>query len=142
MQQAGDKEEPVGVNGESEEPVSEKAVARRQAVIAVRDVSGRPIKGAVIDVYMDGQRAASITSSGISTIEISNASATLEVEVSAGNQSRRVLIPPGQDHVDMEFDEIALTRSFAKPGGRCPDGTSGQPCVTCQIGKDQIRVCG
>lgn len=118
-----------------------RAVGRR-ASISIRDAEGRPIPGAEIEVYLNGRIAAYITSSGDSTIEVSDPNATIDLTVSVEFNSQRTAVPPGKDHLDVIFLQAFPSKISPRPGGRCPDGTTGQPCVICQIGPDQVRVCG
>lgn len=114
----------------------------RQVVIGVHSEDGRPIVGALIDVYLNGRKAASIVSSGVSSVEVSNPSAALALRVSVGGETRRIDVSLDQTNLDLVFRNRPLFQISPTPGGRCPDGTTGQPCVTCLIDGNEVRVCG
>lgn len=114
----------------------------RETRVVITGPEGHPAPGAVIDVYVNGTRAASINSSGSSSVEVSNPAARVELEIAMGSHVRRATISPGQPRLDISFPTIVPLRADFRAGAKCPDGTTGQPCVICKIGPDHVRVCG
>jgi len=114
----------------------------RQVVIGVHTEDGEPIAGALIDVYLNGRQAASIVSSGVSSVEVSDPRAALSLKVSVGGETRRIDVALDQTNLDLVFRARLYFQIAPTPGGRCPDGTTGQPCVTCLIDGNEVRVCG
>ncbi|MBL8544804.1 MAG: hypothetical protein JNJ63_13435, partial [Hyphomonadaceae bacterium] len=60
----------------------------RQVGVSIFDEDGAALEGATIHVIIDGREAATIKSSGESSIEIDQAVANLELEVEYGGQVR------------------------------------------------------
>lgn len=116
----------------------------RQVGVSIFDEDGAALEGATIHVIIDGREAATIKSSGESSIEIDQAVANLELEVEYGGQVRSFdLSKRGPvSSASATFQRRAFVRGFAGPEARCPDGTSGRPCATCRVGGVEIKVCG
>jgi hypothetical protein len=113
----------------------------------VLDQKGRRIKGAQVKVYWHGSPVGALITSGESTIgfEAGYSIDGLELEVSMGEQRELVAFTSFEEQYEFVFEAQPLLKRlfsfFLRPGATCPDGTSGQPCVTCQFDRYQIRLC-
>ena len=116
--------------------------ARRTIAVSVRDEHNEPLPGAKIIVRVSGVQVATIFSSGNSHIELSDRVRQVELLATVGAETGQLRLTSTQQSATFIFNRVSLPSVFAKPGGRCPDGTEGQPCVTCIIGDESIRVCG
>src|SRR5579863_969538 len=111
--------------------------------IAVRDIHGQPAT-ADVKIVINGRPSGSIfTGSGVSqsTVEIYDSNATVQLEATMAGQVRRANLSPGEDSIRFDFDIEALVRAKAPPVARCPDGTTGMPCVICRDGDDTWKIC-
>ncbi len=50
------------------------------------------------------------------------------------------LSPRTQEFV-LKLNVLAEARVRRRPEARCPDGTTGVPCVVCKIGESRVRIC-
>jgi hypothetical protein len=125
--------------------------AKTSVQVRVLDSLGEMFFGARIDFSIHGALAGRvIDSAGKATITYPELETELEVVVSAMNstESRLLLsgvdIKPGstQNFVDFRLPIRRSTNMPPQPTAKCPDGTSGQPCVNCPLGGSTIRVCG
>jgi hypothetical protein len=112
--------------------------------ISVHDRHGQPASAAEIDIAINGRPSGSIfTGWGVdeSTIEINDPNAYVELQVTVAGQTQRANLPPGQDPHTFQFQTVALYKAKPPPVARCPDGTTGAPCVTCRDGNHTWRIC-
>jgi hypothetical protein len=125
---------------------SEKAPTRPPARIiriAVRDVHGRPAT-ADVKIVINGRPSGSIfTGYGVSesTVEIYDPNASVQLEATMAGLVRRANLPPGENSIRFDFEIETLVRAAAPPVARCPDGTTGVPCVICRDGNDTWKIC-
>lgn len=111
--------------------------------IAVRDIHGQPAT-ADVKIAINGRPKGSIfTGFGVSqsTVEIYDLNASVELEATMGGQTQRATLVPGVDSIRFDFEIEALVRAKAPPVARCPDGTTGRPCVICRDGNDTWKIC-
>jgi hypothetical protein len=76
-----------------------------------------------------------------STIEINDPNASVELQVTVDDEVQRGYLPPGQDSIRFDFKTVVLVKAKVPPVARCPDGTTGSPCVVCRDGNDTWRIC-
>ncbi|MTD93141.1 hypothetical protein GIW81_02195 [Hyphomicrobium sp. xq] len=110
--------------------------------ISVVDAEGRPIAGALIDVYLDNEFVGTITSSGSSLLEFADPGVTLRLEARIADLKEIREIDARDHAVSFVFTNPPRRLTATIPGGRCADGTTGQPCVVCRVGGRQVRICG
>lgn len=111
--------------------------------IAIRDIHGQPAM-ADVDITINGRPSGSIfTGSGVSesTIEITDPNASVELQATMAGQVQSGYVLPGQDSIRFDFKTVALVKAKVPPVARCPDGTTGAPCVTCRDGNDTWKIC-
>jgi hypothetical protein len=115
--------------------------------ILVEDVNGQPIWGANITFTVDGTPAGEVIGSyGRASIEIP-ANATLHVEASLGNikqdatVARATMTAPKTVSHRFQFAKVPSLVVPAAPEARCPDGSTGRPCVKCLINGKTVTVC-
>jgi hypothetical protein len=116
--------------------------ARRRIAVSVRDAENRILEGAEIAVRVNGVHFATIFSGGQSQIELNSRGGEVELHATIGSESREIRLGASQAAATFTFENVSYAPRFGKPGGRCPDGSEGQPCVTCIFGDETIRVCG
>jgi hypothetical protein len=108
---------------------------RRTVAIVVTDPTGAPAAGVRVEVLIDGMPSGHFdTGSGTAQpmTVTAPADATVELTLSAVGQVQRVRVAPGQNRVHLS---VASTLRFAiqvPPVAKCPDQTTGRPCVTCR----------
>jgi hypothetical protein len=136
----------------------------------VQDHRGRPVPSALVEIYVNGRPRGTVnTGWGVneSTVTISDANASVDVKVAVADEVQQAHLGPGQDSIRFEFRAIAglpwvpsallgiwnllgiggsmtgLAGYFGKapPVARCPDGTTGSPCVLCRDGDETWRIC-
>jgi len=118
----------------------------RTITIALRDRFGARLSAGEIEISINGQPRGSIFtgSSGVgeSVIEIGDPHATVSVKASANDGAVLLAdLPPGTDFYQFDFQTAPLIKANLPPVARCPDGTTGSPCVTCTDGIDTWRIC-
>jgi len=123
------------------EVVSSRKV--RTITIQVRDKAGGPASGARVSFGIDGADfgSAAVSGTGKVTFQMSGAATTIHVFADFVGDAQQVALPPGEDIYTFHFDKTNLFMSDSVPEARCPDGTTGQPCVNCDIGGTTVRIC-
>jgi hypothetical protein len=120
----------------------ERTPKRKQLDIVVVDTDGNVVAGAIIDVFFDDELLATITSSGRSSIELPDPTTIVRLVAHLGKEQQRLVLTYRDARARFVFDNPPKWLQSTIPGGRCADGTTGQPCVVCQVGTGQVRVCG
>jgi len=124
---------------------SQRFAEGRHIIVQVKDVHNQPIAASDIDFFLvDPQRTllGSISDSGgRATLRVSDESVIIGVHVTVDAYIQSVDLPPGQNTHTFIFPHVALFKSIGAPRARCPDGSSGQPCVDCKIGGVTVRIC-
>ncbi len=113
----------------------------RRVTINVETLSGQPLAGAEIELTRGGASLGSITSSGRSSVEI-DGTEPLHVRASIAGASAQRTVEVGQTEVTLRLATTRFVELASTPTARCPDGSSGQPCVTCIIDGREVRICG
>src|SRR5262249_32177020 len=115
---------------------------RRVVSISARDVDGNYAHGAEIRFVVAGSPygAAEIGAEPV-TIELPfTVDFVLDVFAIFQGEQQEARLEPGLNNYTFQFSTATL-RAFRPGVARCPDGTSGQPCVVCMIGGLQVRIC-
>ncbi|MDB5405102.1 MAG: hypothetical protein JWL84_14 [Rhodospirillales bacterium] len=120
--------------------MSEGQEKPRRLRILVENTAGLPMVGARIKVFYRGEAAGEVVSSGRSLVEFDDIEA-LELTAAVGGLRASAQVTAGQDEVRLVIPTERAIELAAIPTARCPDGSSGQPCVTCRIGGRNIRIC-
>jgi hypothetical protein len=116
------------------------APAATAIAIQALDQSGRPAVGVVMDIHINGAHAGSVHSgTGSAQIEFAAPNANVTIVATFDGLTQTATAAPGQDTVVFHFPKAAPQRlgSF-QSRARCPDGTTGSPCVDCP----NARICG
>lgn len=114
----------------------------RRIVVHVVNASGEPMSGANIEVRRGATPLGSMISSGRSSISIEG-NEPLQVRASVpGANAAQALVGPDQTEVTLTLATMRFVELASPPTARCPDGSSGQPCVTCIIDGREVRICG
>ena len=114
----------------------------RHVTIEVVDADGRLIQGADIDFVVNATPVGGVRRSvGKASIVVPDPQAVVEARATVMLLTQTAQLPPGQDAHTFRFAQASMFKSFAPPEARCPDGSSGQPCVDCQIGGSIVRIC-
>jgi len=115
----------------------------REIRIAVVDVKGQNLPGAKIQVYLEkspiaelvlGQRPGSIHLNDLDS----------PITLMATHEGEVQTVTLGADvRVQAFVFKTVYRENFAvdPAQARCPDGTTGIPCVECAIGGTRVRVC-
>jgi hypothetical protein len=116
---------------------------RRQIRIRVFDADRRPAEGADLAFFIDNVPYGSVTigNTGQATFEQRDTRTTVEVMASFGGSEQRAQLTPKVNSFNFNFDIRLAFRARRPPIARCPDGTTGQPCVECVIDGEKIRIC-
>jgi len=123
----------------TELPTSSRA---RSVLVQVVDANGDPFIGATVAFALNGSDVGEVIDSrGSARIELPLESGDLSVTVSALGVVRSIDLRQ-IDSVVVTIPTISRAVS-SLPEARCPDGTSGQPCVTCTLSNGRrVKVCG
>ncbi|MGD0950766.1 MAG: hypothetical protein ABSA52_25575 [Candidatus Binatia bacterium] len=118
--------------------------AGRRVVIRVVDPAGDPIQGAAIWFSINGTRAGIVQTghSGSASIHVPDSSVVVDVTARLSQFTPQTAqLPPGLDTYTFRFPHNPHLKFFAPPLARCPDGSTGMPCVDCDIGGIIVRIC-
>jgi hypothetical protein len=114
----------------------------REVQIVVLDKFGDAAQGAQVRFSASGAPlGVAVVGKDGARIRLPNRIAMLDISVEYGEQQQNTQLSPDQQEYICRFDVSLLQKSYGPPIARCPDGTTGQPCVDCKIGDDVIRIC-
>jgi hypothetical protein len=116
----------------------------RDIKIEILNGKGKPAQGAEVEFFIDDANfgGAIVGTRAIAQFHTDQASVTVKIVVKYGRQTSEAVLPPTQDgHVFKFKGVLPLSLLRKPPTARCPDGSSGQPCVDCVIGGETIRIC-
>jgi hypothetical protein len=65
----------------------------------------------------------------------------VEIEARYGSEMQRVALGPSDDLVQFDFTTVQVIARYRPSIATCPDGTSGTPCVVCNVGAEIIKLC-
>jgi hypothetical protein len=122
-------------------PSAPATPASRQLKFAVIDRRNEPIEGARLEFFLDGEAIGSaVTGSHGASITVPIEIETIDVRATHGEATQTVTLAVVQLAHTFQFDR-SIFKSFAPSGARCPDGSTGNPCVDCVIDGRPIRIC-
>lgn len=108
--------------------------------VVVVNEDGQTVIGARVEISADGVPLGDFVTGGESSIETDeDVAVTLRVEIAGFSVS--AIVAPGSRSQRIVIPTSRVFPYAAMPTARCPDGTAGQPCVTCQVGGRTIRIC-
>lgn len=115
----------------------------RTVLISVVDSSGAPLPGADIAFTLDGRPAGVLlnTKGHDATLKVNDDRLEIGLKVRLLGQTQVAVVGRNQDSVRFVFNVIARHVTALPPRVRCPDGTTGSPCVTCRDGAVIWRIC-
>jgi hypothetical protein len=115
----------------------------RDIKVKLIDSKGNPAAGADVEFFINDAEAggAIVGPSATAQFHTDRSSVIIAIVARFGGRTLKVVLPPGQDDHAFEFDVTAQSLTRKPPIARCPDGTSGQPCVDCVIGGETVRIC-
>lgn len=117
--------------------------ASREVRIRVLNADHKPAEGAEVFFSIDDEPCGSVTigRNGQASLRTQNQDAIIDVLARYGKNEQRASLQRGMDKHDFDFDFVIHIREHVPPVARCPDGTTGQPCVECDIDGETIRIC-
>jgi hypothetical protein len=81
-------------------------------------------------------------SNGSGSIVLPDTTDPLSVQAEFGTSVVQRDIYAGEEDVTIQLDEDEpLLKAFLPTMAMCPDGKTGQPCVTCSISGKQYQIC-
>lgn len=114
----------------------------REITVNVVDSQNAPINGADISFGVNGTPLGSVWRSlGKATIVMPDPFVVVEARATVMLVTQTAQLPPGQNTHTFRFSQAPPPKKLAPPEAQCPDGSSGQPCVDCQVGGSTVRVC-
>jgi hypothetical protein len=115
----------------------------RRATITVLNSRQQPARGAEVSFAIRGVSYGSVVvgGTGYASLYTPNERATIKVSVRYGGVQQEASLSPSTGSFEFKFDSAVLFRGPPSPIARCPDGTTGQPCVDCVINGESIRIC-
>jgi hypothetical protein len=115
----------------------------RQVRITVLDANSKPAQGARLEFAVKGIPHGSVLvgEKAQAGFQTPDANASINVFAEYGEKKQDAYLPPGKDSFEFRFDTTVVFKSFRPPIARCPDGTTGQPCVDCEIDGQIITIC-
>jgi hypothetical protein len=113
--------------------------------IAAQDAKGRHAYPVNIEILLDGIKAGSLTTDrdhASPSIAINDLSASVQLYAWYGGHELFADLSTSLASYLFEFPIVAR-EDFAGPSAeaRCPDGTTGVPCVTCTVNGTKVRIC-
>jgi hypothetical protein len=124
--------------------MTDTAAAAQPLAILVVDSDGKPVVGARLEFRHNGALVGKVISGGESSIQ-TEVWDELQVTAVVGDRRFSARAEFGERELTLVIPS-SLAKTLRKPTGpptaRCPDGTSGQPCVTCRINGQDYFVCG
>lgn len=115
----------------------------RKLLVEVVDQAGVPVQGADIHFEINGIKVGSVFGSqGNASIEMNNQDVEITICVIVGFETQAVSLHASVGAHRFVFNNAPYAVVKGTPSARCPDGTTGQPCVTCHIGGSTVRLCG
>lgn len=114
----------------------------RRVSVAVVDLDGNFISAAQLQCFVDKTPfGACVTSARMSSFEFDD-KGIFSVEAVYGGAMQTLSAAPGQHQLTFKFPRQPHgLKTLMQAGARCPDGSTGFPCVSCTVGKDTIRIC-
>ena len=132
-------------SGFGSDPSGQALSEGRRINVQVRDATSTFIEGCDIQFFIADPPVTPLggvsKSRGHAALTVPDDSVVIGVSVTVDAATQTVLLPPGQNDYTFVFQQAPSYPSLASPRARCPDGTSGQPCVDCKIGGITIRIC-
>lgn len=114
----------------------------RVVSVRIADVFGMPLPGADVAFFVDGQPIGEVRGcAGAASVHLPDPHATLHTIVTHSQGTLTASISPEVDTYVFNFSFARGSLALIIPEARCPDGTSGQPCVDCVIDGKIIRIC-
>ena len=117
----------------------------RRINVQVRDSLSTLIEGCDIQFFIADPPVTPLgsvsKSRGHAALTVPDDSVVIGVSVTVEAATQTIHLPPGQNDYTFIFPQAPSYRSLTSARARCPDGTSGQPCVDCKIGGITIRIC-
>lgn len=115
----------------------------RRLLVEVVDPAGVAIQGADIHFEIDGVQVGSVFSSqGNASIEMDDQDVEITISAIVGFETQAISLRASVGAHRFVFANVPRAVAKGTPSARCPDGTTGQPCVTCNIGGSTVRICG
>jgi hypothetical protein len=112
-------------------------------LVEVVDPMGVPLDGTNIHFEINGSKVGSVFSSqGNASIEIADQDVVITIFVDHDFETQVASVPASIGSHRFVFDNASRALTKGPPSARCPDGTTGQPCVNCSIGGSAVRICG
>jgi len=113
--------------------------------VAVVDAAGQSLQGVKVAIKIRGVSAGSFVTDAYHTagsFEIHGEAMRVELVASYGQQ--QLTAPMRKEFNSHTFafavlPYLAVAQTVAV--ARCPDGTTGTPCVTCVVGDIRVRIC-
>ena len=115
--------------------------------ITALDGLGAIAQGATVDFSADGMPCGGATVSlGAISLHVPASVNVVEVRASFGGEELKALLHGGTPNHTFRFFESLGPSTRRSPNrqpgvAQCPDGSTGQPCVICNINGLQIRIC-
>jgi len=108
--------------------------------VFVENLEGMPMIGAEVRIDYLGQPVGTLSFGGESSVVFEDLGGlTLSVRHRLG--AAQLTVTPGMREARLVIPTKLSIELAAIPTARCPDGRSGQPCVTCRVGRHEIRIC-
>lgn len=119
----------------------------RDLFVSVLDSSGKPAAGAEVLLFLDDLHVGSIrigASSPSASFRFGATDSEARLVARFGPHALTALVP--HQTTDWVFNfpelpELAIGQLQQTAEAKCPDGTTGVPCVLCVVGKQRVRVC-
>jgi hypothetical protein len=122
-------------------PSAPATPASRQVRFAVIDQRHEPIEGVRLEFSFDGKAMGSVvTGPRGATLTVPRQIETIDVRATHGEKTLTATIATTELAYTFQF-ERSLFKSYEPSGARCPDGSTGNPCVDCVIDGRPIRIC-
>lgn len=116
---------------------------RRTIAVSAVDAAGRSVP-AEISVEVDHINAGSVQlgrDAPRATIEVPREVEHVALAARYFDQRLGVQLGRNEDTYEFEFSAMIYKEAPLAPEARCPNGTTGTPCVVCKIGGISVRLC-
>ena len=110
--------------------------------VRIVDRLGKPIDGATLTFRADGiSIGATRNSSAVVSIDVPGSIQKIEIVAELLHQVQQVTLDAGMRSHTFVFNRMRSAAGVGPPEARCPNGSSGRPCVDCSIGGSIVRIC-
>jgi hypothetical protein len=111
--------------------------------IGAVDTQGLSVDGYAVEIFIADRPVGAFVGGRDhrATVEVNESVGTITLVGSYGDQRIILPVPRGTNEQRFVFARAKGVAAPARAEARCPDGSTGTPCVICQVGPLRVRIC-